>query len=149
MMRPPTAAATCTTSASIDASLEEGCPRAQDATRMATTIARATTPSAMRYPRELNGRIFSAFTASPEEGHPAEESHDQSDSRTDCQLQGDHAFQGRRGQNHSSARRADNAEEGAQHPCREVGAKQFKRGRRRDRAAGGHAGRDQQKNTSG
>src|SRR5262245_46279393 len=120
MIRPPTAAATCTTSASIEASLEEGCPRTQDATRMATTTAKAVAPSAMRRPRETNRGMSSSFTASPEERHPAEQSHDDADGRADRELEGDHTAKGWSRESHSSAGRPDDADQRTQHPCREV-----------------------------
>src|SRR5215469_5721819 len=125
MIRPPTAAATCTTSASIEASLEEGCPRAQDETRMAATTAKVVIPSAMRRPREMNRRMPSSFTASPEERDPTEQSHDDAHRRTDREREGDDAAKGWSRKNHSSAGRREDADQRAQHPRREVGAEQF------------------------
>src|SRR5215469_10976436 len=113
MIRPPTAAATCTTSASSEASLEEGWSRTQDATAMATTTAKAVAPSAMRRPREMNRRMPSTFTASPKERHPAEQSHDDTDGRADRELEGDHAAERRFRKKHSSARRPDDADQRA------------------------------------
>src|SRR5690348_1673472 len=128
MIRPPTAAATCTTSASIDASLEEGCARTHDATRSASTIATAGAASAMRRPREVNRRMPSAFTSSPEERHPEEQSHDDAHGRTDSKLEGDHVVKRGSRKDHSGAGRRHDADQCAQHPCWEVGAEQLERG---------------------
>src|SRR5215469_14059593 len=94
MIRPPTAAATCTTSASIEASLEEGCPRTQEAAGRATSTARAIAPSAMRRPREMNPRMPWTFTASPEKRHPGEQRRDNTRRRTHCKLEGNHVVNG-------------------------------------------------------
>src|SRR5262252_7460563 len=148
MIRPPTAAATCTTSASIEASLEEGCPRAQDATRSAVTTANAVTPTAIRRPRESKCRMPSAFTASPEKCHPAEQSHDDSDGRTDRKLEGNHAVKGWSRKNCSSGERPDDADQCAQHPPREESSEQFERGCDPKRTAGDYAAHDPQGNSS-
>ena len=119
MIRPPTAAATCTTSASIEASLEEGCLRTQDADRRATTTASTMTPSAIRLLREVSRRFPWAFMVSPEEYHPGEQGHDNPHGRTDGQLQGDRIAEPRSRENDSGAERTDNANQPAQHPGQE------------------------------
>src|ERR1700751_3495774 len=92
-IRPPTAAATCTTSASSEASLEDGCRPTQEADRSATTTATTMIASAISLPRETN-RLSRSAIASPAQHHPGQQPHRDAHGCAHCELEGDYFAEG-------------------------------------------------------